>query len=73
MGWSMSVSETITLSKDEADEFNKWVDGFYDRAGYDAQKGRKNLTAAMRRKYGYPDYHISGSNNTYTLSLGDSL
>lgn len=61
------------MSKSEADEFSKWVDGFYKRVNYDEAAANKNVRAAMRRKYGYPDYHISGSNDTYTLSLGHNV
>ncbi|HTH46802.1 MAG TPA: hypothetical protein VMB21_04775 [Candidatus Limnocylindria bacterium] len=76
----LSVSKTLTLTRDEATAFLTWIERFHLRAqramvsdyrsdsGLDATE--RNIRRAMRRTYGYPGYMLGGCNDTYTLNLG---
>lgn len=67
---SLSITRQIELTKDEYEDFKNWIDGFHERSPENAEK---NISRAMKRRYGQPDYWISG-NGAYprggTLSLG---
>jgi len=71
----LNVCKTMSMSLAEVTEFEKWIKKFedraYDKPGYvDMDDVGKNIGRAMKRKYGYPEYWITGSNNMWTMNLG---
>lgn len=66
---ALSIRKTVHLNATEAQELKNWAQGFIDRA-HDMQTGSRNLRRAMTRRYGSPEYMLTGSNDTYTLNLG---
>ena len=68
---TLNINKTENLSHSELIDFENWREGFSYRA-QSSEQAEINFGRALKRKFGYSDYRITGSNNLYCLNLGQS-